>query len=399
MADNKSPHELEIFVFLVILVAGGFCVIVWYFFHQELTEVLRWIRIGEMNAAAFLFGDDFLIETQGHGIQTLGVWRAWLPKADIRAIGPSEIAVTTQVALTPFKIIISILLFGMGLIVTFVEPGKRYCRKMNLQALLEEQAQSFPTIAPFIDFNPLTIPARILGKPVPSSLPLFAEALSPEEWVAYNRIKFSEGKLDRRRAYKAFSRQLGKRWRGPEYLPLYAQGLYAAFALKSRRKRNEAEEMLNDLSLAWSAKKGFRPSSKLKKKIAKVLKDDGMCAAVREAADRHAFNTTALLACLNKARQEGGVLAPATFLWLRGVDRTLWYPLNNLGRKAFHPEASGAMVHYIYEMVAGQKIPTPQVDDAVKGLEDFLKQPDARPVPPLLGPDGKIIGEPSVSKA
>jgi len=390
MADKPASNETEVVTMLIFIAVVGLSAIVWYFFRIELTEILRWIRVGEMWVASILFGDDFVVQTQGHGTQTIGIWRSWLPKADVNIIGIPEIIVTTQVALAPLKAVISVLLFLMGLMVTFSEPGKKYYRKFNLQELMAEQAKSFPTIHPFIEFNPLKANHRVLGKPVPKKLPLFAEALSPEEWVAYNRIRFEGGKLDRAKAYRAFARQLGRRWRGPEYLPLYAQGLYVAFALKSRRKRDAAEEMLGELAEAWSAKKGFNPSSHLKRKIKKSLADKSLCSVIRDDADKHAFNTSALLACLAKARAEGGVLAPASFLWLRGVDRDLWYPLNNLGRKAFHPEASGAMIHYIYEVVAGQKIPTPQVEDAIKNLESLLKQPDARPIPPIEGEENSV---------
>lgn len=383
MADKQSPHETEIFVVLLFIVLGGVSFLIWYFFRVELTEIMRYIRIAEMWVASILFGDEFVIETKDFGTQTLGVWRDWLPDADNAVIGISELRVVTQVALAPLKGVVSVLLFAMGLFVTFMEPGKRFCRKLDLQKLIEEQAKSFPTIAPFIDFNPLKSTFRVLGSAVPKKLPLFAEALSPEEWIAYNRINYQNNKLDRSRAYKAFARQLGRRWRGPEHLPLYAQGLYVAFALKSRRKREASEEMLNQLALSWTAQKGFRPNAYVKKTIRKVLKDKSMCAAVAEATKGHAFVTTALLAALAKARAEGGVLAPASFLWLRGVDRNLWYPLNNLGRKAFHPEASGAMIHYTYELVAGQKIPTPKVEDAILGLEDYMKQPEAMAIPAL----------------
>lgn len=382
MADKKGS-EIEIMTFLVILVFGGFAYIFWYFFHEQLTEVLRWIRFGEMWVGSLFFGDEFVVKTSDYGAQALGVWKEWLPAADIKAIGVPEILVTTEVAIAPLKNFFCVGLFLMGLIIAFIEPGKMFQRKLNLQGLIEEQAKNFPQISPFIEFNPLKMQHRVLGKPVPEKLPLFAEALSPEEWVSYNQIKYENKKLDLMKARKSFIIQLGKRWRGPEYLPIYAQGLYAAFALKSRRKRKEAEDLLSELAMSWSAQKGFRPSSSLKKKIAAVLNDPATGGDLRKFADRHAFETTALLRCLARAREEGGVMAPASFLWLRGVDRNLWYPLNNLGRKAFHPEAAGAMIHYIYEIVSGQKIPTPQVDDAIKGLEDRLKEVGSRPIPPL----------------
>ena len=61
------------------------------------------------------------------------------------------------------------------------------------------------------------------------------------------------------------------------------------------------------------------------------------------------------------ARSEGGVLAPAQFLWLRGHDRALWYPLNNLGRKSFHIEAMGAMCQYKAEKRVSRPIPKGEI--------------------------------------
>ena len=74
-------------------------------------------------------------------------------------------------------------------------------------------------------------------------------------------------------------------------------------------------------------------------------------------------------------------MAPAQFLWLRGADRNLWYPLNNLGRKSYHAEAAGAMVHYTNELIAGQKIPTPRFDEIIKGIEAYLKSAMVRSIP------------------
>ena len=45
---------------------------------------------------------------------------------------------------------------------------------------------------------------------------------------------------------------------------------------------------------------------------------------------------------LNEARLKSGVLAPAQFVWLKLVDRRLWYALHSLG---FETEGSGRYLH------------------------------------------------------
>ena len=218
---------------------------------------------------------------------------------------------------------------------------------------------------------------------MPAVLPLFAEALSPEEWVAYNEIQVQNNQIDANQTYQALASQLGGRWRGPLKLPIHAQGLYAAFALRHARKRKDSEELLGEMALHWTPENGLQLPSKLKSRIRKIINDPKLGGALLKHADKHAYATTALLRCLSRAREEGGVLAPASFIWLRGEDRVLWYPMNNLGRRAYHAEAVGALVHYTNELIAGQKIPTPRFDEVIKGIEETITGPSSRPIPPL----------------
>jgi len=61
---------------------------------------------------------------------------------------------------------------------------------MGLEAVIRDQAKTFKVIRPFIKFNPNHLTARPIGAPVPVDLPMFAEALSPEEWIAINEIPY-----------------------------------------------------------------------------------------------------------------------------------------------------------------------------------------------------------------
>ena len=99
--------------------------------------------------------------------------------------------------------------------------------------------------------------------------------------------------------------------------------------------------------------------------------------------NQHAFETTALMKGLAFARSEGGVLSPSQFLWLRAHDRTLWYPLNNMGRQSFHIEALGAMAHFKAERLTQRPIPVPKVGDSVSTIIEYMASDRARPIPAL----------------
>ncbi|MBI3441219.1 MAG: hypothetical protein HY052_05385 [Proteobacteria bacterium] len=380
---QRSPHEEFIMTGIVFGLLFGMSWAIWHFFHAELTNLLRWIRIGEMWVASLLEGGDYTVVVPDNGRQAVRSWIRWLSRADVDSIGFREIRAMTYIAVLPLRVLFAGLICIMMLWVIFLGPGTRYRRKMGLEELIKEQALSFPTIAPFVKFNPRNESYRVLGQPVPSKLPLFAEALSPEEWISFHEIKVQGNQIDMNQAWQALALQLGNRWQGPFKLPIHARGLYAACALRHVRKRRESEELLNQMSLAWSADKGLQLPYKVRTYINNIVKDPNVGGTLRKYADQHAFDTTALLRCLARAREEGGVLAPASFLWLRGVDRALWYPLNNLGRKSYHAEAVGALVHYTNELIAGQKIPTPRFEDVIRGIEAFLRSTSSRPIPPL----------------
>jgi intracellular multiplication protein IcmP len=220
---------------------------------------------------------------------------------------------------------------------------------------------------------------------VPAELPLFAEALGPEEWLAYNQIPIPDGKVDQQALYLAFTRQLGPRWQGVKSLPPYKQILLAAFCLKAARKRTDGDSMLGRVAECWDHEKGLQLNrdKKLLSDARRVLANKDICGKTMQKVNMHAFQTTAMLRALQTAREEGGVLAPAQFVWLRGFDRTLWYPLNNLGRQGFHMEAIGAMAHFKAEKLTNRPIPRPKLGDAMGSITEYIGSRRARPIPQL----------------
>lgn len=266
----------------------------------------------------------------------------------------------------------------------FAFPATRFKNKFNLESMIFIQAKTWPVIWPFIKFNPAKQKSRSPGSRVPSELPIFAEALYPEEWMAYNRIRVVNGVPDRDQMRRALMSQLGDRFEGIDTLPEYIYCLLAAFALKGARKRDASDTLLGEIAKCWTEEKGFVPSPAVKSTAAKALSDRKIVEPLLDVMGRHAYINTALLAVLSWARLQGGVLAPAQFVWLRGEDRNLWYPLNNMGRRSFHVEASGAMAHYQAEVSAGKAIVMPRLDAAVVAIAQYISETRAK-IPEIEG--------------
>lgn len=404
MADNNSDSGIWVFVIFLAFIAGIIWV-VWTVFKPQLTSTIIATRATQMNVASLWTPDDKIISVpmpysrdddeplkarlgDNEGVvymdTTFGLWKQVANSRTRDTINDGEMRVMTYVALHVWRIPFSIILGGFIVWILIAGPTSRFRRVLSLEGLLQDQARTFRVIRPFVKFNPNTLPVRPPGAAVPAELPMFAEALGPEEWLAYNQIPMPDGTPERYAVELAFSKQLGARWRGPSHLPAELQVLLAAFCLKAARKRDESDDMLGRLSSCWDHEKGLRLSRErgLLSSARKILKNKALSERVLANCNRHAYVTTALIRALDTARAEGGVLAPAQFVWLRAHNRTLWYPLNNHGRTAFHAEALGAASHYRSEKQVGRPIPTPRMQDAYTGLMEHMSNPTfVRPIP------------------
>lgn len=365
-----------------------FAVIGWAFWKyqaQEISNIIRWIRYGEMWLISwFVFSDTYMVP-YGDGVASFQEGLEQTPKYTKETLTATHLSYFTALAMQPLKIPLTIF-FAVAAYWAYTRGPNTHCReKLGLEEMIKRHAGIFPVVAPFADFNPNSQPPRPPGAPVPAELPLFAEALGPEEWLSYNRVNVPDGIIDRKSTARAFRKQLGKRWKGAKALPPYKQIMLAAFCLKASRKRSESDDMLGRLARCWSSKNGLNlgKDRALLRDAHKVLRNKDLAASTLKAMNQHAFETTAMLRALANAREEGGVLAPAQFVWLRGHDRTLWYPMNNLGRHSFHMEAMGAMSHFKAERRTSRPIPVPKIDDAVDSIAEYMDSDRSRPLPTL----------------
>ena len=100
----------------------------------------------------------------------------------------------------------------------------------------------------------------------------------------------------------------------------------------------------------------------------------------------HGFVHTATARILLEALKNAGTLPNSLFLWLRGVDRGLWYALSNVRRKSCFVEGIAAKVHFQDELSGGTAIEPPSVDRAILGIRPYLSRPDAEASHPRVNP-------------
>lgn len=369
----------------------------WQFFDVEIREMIRWIRYAQMWIVSFFVDmGQPILNMDGQPIrlpQRVGTNEVlefedgmYIAKnVNKEQLDYTFLSLFNSMTMNTLKIPLVCILVAGAFWCMFLGPDTQNRRKMSIENLIETQSAVFPVISPFVKFNPSLQPPRPPGSPVPAELPLFAEALGPEEWLAYNSVNPKDGILRDEDLEGPLVEQLGKPWRGVKQLSPCSQILMAAFCLKAARKRVEAEDMLGRLARCWSVKGGLVLSKdgKLLKQAQKILADKKIAGPTLAQANRHGYETTALLRALQYAREEGGVLAPAAFVWLRAHDRQLWYPLNNLGRQSYHMEALGAMSHFKAEKLTQRPIPVPKVEHAIQTIREYMASNRARPIPAL----------------
>lgn len=385
MSDGKhGASDAALGWGILAVIFAGLAYLVWHFMSVQILDSLRWLRYGEMWIVSHFVSETYTITWRGETVRFFDIMKL-AREMPAERIDSDFISLISTAALLPIKWVVFALIMTIGMWALFRGPGTQHRVKYSLDTLIARMANIFPILAPMVDFDPSKQPPRAPGAPVPAELPLFAEALGPEEWLAYHAIPAPDGKVDEEAAGRAFVKQLGPRWKGAMELPPYKQVLLAAFCLKAARKRNDADTMLGRLSCCWTEKDGLKISKdkSLLKEARAILRNRDLSGKTLAKANQHAWQTTALMRALLTARDEGGVLAPAQFVWLRGYDRALWYPLNNMGRQSFHMEALGAMAHFKAEKMAQRPIPVPKIKDAVGSIATYMVSGNARAIPQL----------------
>jgi intracellular multiplication protein IcmP len=195
----------------------------------------------------------------------------------------------------------------------------------------------------------------------------------PTEGMSRKEMNRIEVALKRGQANKVFAMQLGPLWAGVNKLPLHVQALFAVFAARLNNDSQVAADMLKQLSISAAAGKlNFTGIDQLLKKHANTK-------SVQKIIEPHAYVLTVMASMLVGAREDG-VQASADFLWLKPMDRRMWYMLNTVGRQTPFVEVAGPFAHWVAEKEMGKKILTPMVEEATNALElalkDIIYKPD-----------------------
>lgn len=270
----------------------------------------------------------------------------------------------------PVVTIILILAFA----IYFTNSTRLFKKVYNMRDLAEAEKVNWPQIYPplgldidkqDIDKGPWAMALTPMlfckrHKLLEEHKPSPKEGMSRKEW---NKVEVS---LRRGQATKIFSIQLGPLWEGVNKLPMHTRALFAIFAAKHHSDMKAVTAMINQLSISSKTKLDYTGIDALIKKYIDTK-------VVQRIMNSHAYVLTVMASMLVIAREDG-VQASADFLWLKPIDRRLWYMLNTVGRQTPFVEVAGPFAHWTAEKLMGRRLLVPMVEEATNALEIALKE-------------------------
>lgn len=252
---------------------------------------------------------------------------------------------------------LALILFLYGYKVWKKNPTNSLKRVHTRQTLCQSEVRQWPWIAPILSLD-------LVHEPINKGP--WSMAKTPLDFC--RKYKLLNGtQLDGKKAKKLFAAQLGTLWQGPKKLKIHEKALFACFIAQACRDKDGARQGLQTLALSIAEGK---PDFTWVEGLIKKHYDNPI---VQKSISKNAYTTTVMSSVLQAARANG-VLPPSHFLWLKPINRALWYALNGVGRRTPFCEVAGIHGHKLAEDVAGHAIERPYVENAVQALEKALSE-------------------------
>ncbi|CEG58046.1 type IVB secretion system coupling complex protein DotM/IcmP [Legionella fallonii] len=209
----------------------------------------------------------------------------------------------------------------------------------------------------------------------------WAMALTPMEFARkYKLLRKDDALLDnpipgqemtagirRGDAKRVFTMQLGPYFDGFERLSPQAYALAAVFMARINRDRDAANHILKVIDQTFVTGK---PDFTVARATLKKYENSEL---VQEVVSKHAYVLSVMGSLITAARTDG-VVPSSEFLWLKPIDRRLWYMLNCMGRQTPYSEVAGAFAHWRAEKEMGRRCLVPMIDEAIRALEIAIKE-------------------------
>ncbi len=363
----QTPTDQTSNFFWLLIIIAGALLAVWYFKREWYVIPIYYFRYYELS----LFE---LIARGWNGIA--GLWPSLnLPQSDISHFtqmkqyistsDPQNVNWETFSSLNHtvgswFRWFALVFLLLLAYVTYFKFGDRKFTRIYTMNSLRDADQENWPEITPVLSLD-LVKQDIEKGPWAMSRQPL--AFCKEHNMITPTVVKERQvWKLDCNEATRIFTMQMGPVWTSVNDLPIYMKALVVIFIARALRERTVANNLLAQISRsAGGGKLDFSG-------VEQQLKKYEHSRIIQWMQLRHAYVYTLMASLLDAARSDG-VLATAEFLWLKPVDRRLWYILNSVGRQTAVVEVGGPFAHWMTEKRLQRSLRTPMIQEAVKALE------------------------------
>lgn len=364
-AQGQGPDNSLAPVWIMVLLFAT-CFFIWKLGHQYIVKFVFFINVWE-GKLINLFINNELLGQQIDLMQTV-------PTVDVD--WETMVSMTRSVG-DYMRYPIVLILVGLAVLLYKSNVVLKFKRAHNMNTLRAQEQFNWPAIMPVIKED-------LISEDVNKGP--WAMALTPMEFARkYNLLRKDDALLDNQTpgmemtaglrkgdAKRVFTMQLGPYWNGFEHCSPPAYALAAVFMARMNRDRDAANLILHTIDKTYVTGK---PDFSVARPILKKYQNTE---AVQEIVAKHAYVLTVLGSLLAAARDDG-VVPSSEFLWLKPVDRRLWYMLNCIGRQTPYAEVAGPFAHWRAEKEMGRRSLVPMIDEAIRALEIAIKETKLTP--------------------
>lgn len=315
------------------------------------------------------------------------------------------------------------------------DPNFKFTKVHNVTSFMKEQKKLYSHLGMFSNLNLIdaNLNDPVFGMSLTSKQFMVQHGLVKEWTQLRDRSYFPE--IDRKKASEVFAAQLGNPWNMQTWETDLSTGELMVIACVIPRvaatdiymKESAYQEALKDsddmVEWCWKQFTPPPPSQKKKKGTGKKTKGSKKKTEKKEEQeapepvdytwltpediDREhpikiikkylefkevqalfavgAYPRTLIFSFFEQARRLG-VFQPASFRWLRFYERSLWYVVDSIGRRACFAESAGVMSHWLFERHIRAAVHQPQVGAAVEAfisaVQSYKYIEPLRPQPP-----------------
>lgn len=369
-AQQNATDQTSNFFWLLAIVTGAILA-VWFLARQWFITPIFYFRYYELLLIShvIIYWDKLVtiapwLHLPYSNPAPIHSWIQFVTTSDPKHVQFSDFSALNHKVGTWMSWVMCPLMVVLAAVMYFFLSNRKFTKVYSMQSLRDAEQENWPEIKPILSLDLVKEDIEV-GPWAMAKTPL--DFCKEHKMVSPTTVnQRSVWKLDSGAAHQLLTMQVGPVWTGAKDLPVYIQALVIIFIARAERERDVANHLLAQISRSAGGGKldfaGVRELIHDKYAHSRIL---------RWLEQRHAYVYTMMASLLEIARTDG-VLASSEFLWLKPVDRRLWYVLNTVGRQTSVVEVAGAHAHWLAEKKIGRALRTPMVTEAVKALEDNM---------------------------